>query len=131
MAIPHDYTPMSLEDVKAMISKNSSLQEAMAQKGMTPEDLYKFIKADVESTVHIECHIQERREALGLSRNDLAEAAGVSVERIRAYEVGDSMADIYVGLLIAKRLECEVGTLYTVYKMTPQGEEDRGGGTEL
>jgi len=122
---------MSLEDVKAMISENSRMQEAMAQQGMTPEYLCEIINADIESTVHVECHIQERREALGLSRRDLAEAAGVSVERIRAYEVGDSMADIYVGFLIAERLGCEVENLYTVYKMTPQGKEEQGGDAEL
>jgi len=129
----HPDRSISLEDVKAWINDNSRIQEEMEKKGMTPEELYKTVDADIESITRVDCHIKEKREALGLSRRKLAEAAGVSIKQLHAFEAGEAEPDVYQAIRIAEWLGCEVEDLYTIYRTTPQSKKESDeyqGGTE-
>ena len=64
-------------------------------------------------------NIQERREALSLSRQELADAVGITVKQLRDYETGKVDPHVDVAIRIAIQLGCEAENLYT-----PQGEED-------
>ena len=56
--------------------------------------------------------IKQKREALGLSQQQLADAVGVARANIAQYERGGKVPTVATGKYIAKALECTMDELF-------------------
>lgn len=67
--------------------------------------------------------IASRRAALGMSRQDLAEGAGIAVSTLGPYERGEKLPAIDIAAAIAQKLEVSVDWLC--------GKEETGSGSKI
>ena len=61
---------------------------------------------------HVGRHIRERRNALGMSQEKLAEALGISYQQVQKYEVGANRVAASRLWDIAKALEVDIGYFF-------------------
>ena len=69
-------------------------------------------KTSMKVDTHVGSRVRERRVALGMSQEKLADALGISFQQIQKYEVGTNR--VAAGRLwdIAKALEVDVGYFF-------------------
>jgi transcriptional regulator with XRE-family HTH domain len=71
---------------------------------------------------HVGVRIRERRVVMGLTRQDLADAAGVTYQQLAKYETGANRISVGHLYEMARRLEIDVGYFFEGLEPTAASE---------